>query len=55
MSERGGEMLAEEMEYMPAQRRVVVEEAQGRIVAVVRRLEEAGGIVIGRGGDDDML
>jgi flagellar motor switch protein FliG len=55
MSERGGEMLGEEMEYMPAQRRVVVEEAQGRIVAVVRRLEEAGGIVIGRGGDEDML
>ncbi|MGH2897499.1 MAG: flagellar motor switch protein FliG [Solirubrobacteraceae bacterium] len=55
MSERGGEMLAEEMEYMPAQKRAVVEEAQGRIVAVVRRLEEAGGIVIGRGGDDEML
>jgi flagellar motor switch protein FliG len=55
MSERGSEMLAEEMEYMPAQKRAVVEEAQGRIVAVVRRLEEAGGIVIGRGGDDDML
>jgi flagellar motor switch protein FliG len=55
MSERGGEMLAEEMEYQPAQKRAVVEEAQGRIVAVVRRLEEAGGIVIGRGGDEDML
>ncbi len=55
MSERGGEMLQEEMEYMPAQKRQVVEEAQGRIVAVVRRLEEAGGIVIGRGGDDEML
>ena len=55
MSARGGEMLAEEMEYMPAQKRAVVEEAQGRIVAVVRRLEEAGGIVIGRGGDDDLV
>jgi flagellar motor switch protein FliG len=55
MSERGGEMLAEEMEFMPAQKRVVVEEAQGRIVAVVRRLEEAGGIVISRGNDDEML
>jgi flagellar motor switch protein FliG len=55
MSERGGEMLAEEMQYMPAQKRVVVEEAQGRIVAVVRRLEEAGGIVISRGNDDEML
>jgi flagellar motor switch protein FliG len=55
MSERGAEMLAEEMEFMPAQKRVVVEEAQGRIVAVVRRLEEAGGIVITRGNDDEML
>jgi flagellar motor switch protein FliG len=55
MSERGGEMLAEEMQFMPAQKRAVVEEAQGKIVAVVRRLEEAGGIVIGRGNDDEML
>jgi flagellar motor switch protein FliG len=55
MSERGGEMLAEEMEYMPAQKRVLVEEAQSRIVAVVRRLEEAGEIVISRGGDDELL
>jgi flagellar motor switch protein FliG len=55
MSERGAEMLAEEMQYMPAQKRVVVEEAQSRIVAVVRRLEEAGGIVISRGIDDEML
>jgi flagellar motor switch protein FliG len=55
MSERGGEMLAEEMEYMPAQKRAVVEEAQSRIVVVVRRLEDAGGIVIGRGGDDELL
>jgi flagellar motor switch protein FliG len=55
MSERGGEMLADEMQYMPAQKRAVVEQAQGRIVAVVRRLEEAGGIVITRGNDDEML
>jgi flagellar motor switch protein FliG len=55
MSERGAEMLGEEMEFMPAQKRAVVEEAQGRIVAVVRRLEEAGGIVISRGSDDEML
>jgi flagellar motor switch protein FliG len=55
MSERGGQMLSEEMEFMPAQKRGVVEEAQGRIVAVVRRLEEAGGIVISRGSDDDMV
>jgi flagellar motor switch protein FliG len=55
MSERGGEMLAEEIEFMLPQKRTVVEEAQGRIVAVVRRLEEDGGIVISRGGDDDLL
>jgi flagellar motor switch protein FliG len=55
MSERGGQMLSEEMEFMPAQKRGVVEEAQGRIVAIVRRLEEAGGIVISRGNDDDMV
>ena len=55
MSERGGEMLSEEIQYMPAQKRVVVEEAQSRIVAIVRRLEEAGGIVISRGNDDEML
>ena len=42
MSQRGAEMLREEMEYQPPQRRVVVEEAQGRIVSIIRRLEEAG-------------
>jgi flagellar motor switch protein FliG len=55
MSERGSEMLAEEMEYQPPQKRALVEESQGRIVAVVRRLEEEGGIVISRGGDDELL
>ncbi|HWK27762.1 MAG TPA: flagellar motor switch protein FliG [Solirubrobacter sp.] len=50
MSERGAELLREEIEFQPPQRRRVVEEAQGRIVGVVRRLEEAGAIVISRGG-----
>ena len=34
MSERGAEMLREEMEFQPPQQRSVVEEAQGRIVGV---------------------
>jgi flagellar motor switch protein FliG len=55
MSERGAEMLREEMEFQPAQKRSVVEEAQGRIVASIRRLEESGEIVISRGGDDDQM
>jgi flagellar motor switch protein FliG len=56
MSERGAELLREEIEFQPPQRKRVVEEAQGRIVGVVRRLEEAGAIVISRGaGGEDAL
>jgi flagellar motor switch protein FliG len=55
MSQRGAEMLAEEMEYMPPQRRKNVEEAQSKIIAIVRRLEEDGQIVLARGGEDDDL
>jgi flagellar motor switch protein FliG len=49
MSERGAAMLQEEMEVQQPQRRRDVEAAQGRIVAVVRRLEEAGTIVLSSG------
>ena len=58
MSERGSELLKEEIEFQPPQRKRVIEEAQGRIVGVVRRLEEAGAVVISRGGgsgDDELL
>src|SRR3954468_13542179 len=55
MSQRAAEMLLEEIEYQPPQLRRVVEEAQGRVVAKVRQLEEAEAIVIGRGGGEDEL
>jgi len=55
MSERGAEMLREEMEFQPAQKRSVVEEAQGRIVGAIRRLEESGAITISRGGEQDQM
>jgi flagellar motor switch protein FliG len=57
MSERGAELLKEEIDFQPPQRRRVIEEAQGRIVGVVRRLEEAGAVVISRGsgGDDELM
>ncbi len=55
MSERGAAMLMEEMEYQPPQRKRVIEEAQGRIVAIVRRLEEAGVVVLSRGDTDVVL
>jgi flagellar motor switch protein FliG len=50
MSERGAVMLKEEMEVQPPQRKRDVDAAQSRVVAVVRKLEEAGTIVISRGG-----
>jgi flagellar motor switch protein FliG len=55
MSERGAQMLLEEMEYQPPQRKRVVEESQGRIVAIVRRLEEAGAVVLSRSDADVMF
>jgi flagellar motor switch protein FliG len=55
MSERGSQMLREEMDFQPPQRKRVIEEAQGRIVAIVRRLEEAGALVIGRGDGDEAV
>jgi flagellar motor switch protein FliG len=49
MSERGAAMLKEEMEVQQPQRKRDIEAAQSRIVAVVRRLEEAGTIVLASG------
>jgi len=53
MSERGAAMLREEMEIQQPQRKRDVEAAQGRIVAVVRRLEQDGTVVITRGDGED--
>ncbi|ESU72154.1 MULTISPECIES: flagellar motor switch protein FliG [Geobacillus] len=55
MSTRMAETFKEEMEYMGPVRLRDVEEAQSRIVAVIRRLEEVGEIVIARGGGDDII
>jgi flagellar motor switch protein FliG len=55
MSKRMVETFEEEMEYMGPVRLRDVEEAQSRIVAVIRRLEESGEIVIARGGGDDII
>jgi flagellar motor switch protein FliG len=53
MSERGAEMIKEEMEIQPPQRKRDIDAAQSRIVAVVRRLEEAGAIVIAGESEDE--
>ncbi len=51
VSQRAAETLREEMEFMPPQQRRVIEEAQTKIVAVVRRLEEEGTILLARGDE----
>lgn len=55
MSERGAQMLREEIECQPPQRKRTIEEARGRIIAIVRRLEEAGAIIVSRGEEDIAL
>lgn len=55
MSKRMAETFREEMEYMGPVRLRDVEEAQTRIVATIRRLEESGEIIIARGGGDDII
>jgi len=56
MSERAAELIKEDMEYMGPVRISDVEAAQQRIVDVVRRLEDAGEIIItGRGGDKELI
>ncbi len=55
ISKRMVETFKEEMEYMGPVRLRDVEEAQSRIVAVIRRLEDAGEIIIARGGGDDII
>ncbi|MFY9234472.1 MAG: flagellar motor switch protein FliG [Fimbriimonadaceae bacterium] len=55
MSERAVGMLKEDMEFMGPVRLRVVEEAQQKIVGVIRRLEEAGELTIGRGDEEEVL
>ncbi|MCS6860338.1 MAG: flagellar motor switch protein FliG [Abditibacteriales bacterium] len=52
MSERAATMLREDMEFMGPVRLRNVEEAQTKVVAVIRRLEETGVIEISRGSED---
>ena len=48
-------MLREDMEIAGPVRVKDVQEAQQRIVNVIRKLEETGEIVIARGGKDEMI
>ena len=55
LSSRLASMIREDMEYMGPVRMKDVEEAQQKIVGVIRKLEDAGEIVISRGGGDDLV
>lgn len=55
MSKRAATLLKEDMEYMGPIRMKDVEEAQQKIVAIIRKLEEQGEIVVARGGEDELV
>ncbi|MDE6357352.1 MAG: flagellar motor switch protein FliG [Eubacteriales bacterium] len=55
MSKRMAAMIKEDMEFMGPVRRAEVEEAQQKIVNIVRRLQETNQIVVARGGGDDII
>ncbi|MEL3903686.1 MAG: flagellar motor switch protein FliG [Treponemataceae bacterium] len=55
MSKRAGTMLREEMEYMGPIRIKDVEEAQQKIVSIIRHLEDKGEIVIARSEEDELV
>lgn len=55
MSSRMAENIKDELEITTNLRLKDVEEAQQRVVAVIRRLEEEGQLVISKGGKDDII
>jgi len=55
MSKRAAALLKEDMDFMGPTRRKDVEEAQQKIVSVIRKLEEQGEVVIARSGEEDVL
>ena len=55
LSKRLAVMIKEDMEFMGPVRMKHVEEAQQKIVNIIRKLEDAGEIVISRGGGDEIV
>lgn len=55
ISKRAAQILQEEIDYMGPVRLRDVEEAQQKIVAEIRKLEEQGQIIITRGGRDEVI
>ncbi|MBQ3104620.1 MAG: flagellar motor switch protein FliG [Lachnospiraceae bacterium] len=55
LSKRLAAMIREDMEFMGPVRMKDVEEAQQKIVNIIRKLEDSGEIVISRGGGDEIV
>ena len=55
MSKRLSAMIKEDMEFMGPVRMKDVEEAQQKIVNIIRKLEDSAEIVISRGGGDEII
>lgn len=55
ISQRLAAMIAEDLEYMGPKRIKEIEEAQQKIVNIIRKLEDTGEIIISRGGGDEII
>jgi flagellar motor switch protein FliG len=55
LSSRLAAMIKEDMEFMGPVRMKDVEEAQQKIVGIIRKLEDSAEIVISRGGSDELV
>ncbi len=55
LSKRLAAMIKEDMEFMGPVRKSDVEEAQQKIVNVIRALQDAGEIIVARGGGDEVI
>ncbi len=55
ISKRAAEMLREDISLMGPVRLRDVEEAQQKIVNIIRQLDESGEIIIARGGEDEII
>jgi flagellar motor switch protein FliG len=55
MSKRAAQLLREDMDFMGPIRLKDVEEAQQKIVNIIRKLEESGDIVVARSSEDELI
>ncbi len=55
LSSRQAQMIKEDIEFMGPVRMKDVEEAQQKIVGIIRKLEDAAEIIVSRGGGDELV